>query len=171
MTMIQILQNSIRRNMQHAMRLIVVGALGASALHAVAQDSTADTSTDRKNAPPPAAEPSAEPPATLDDLLGIDDDNEDDNAASAAAREQEEALEDRLNEESVSDAFHEAIAKMTLSADRLDQSFDPGLGTQRIQEDIIAKLSYLIEKAQEQQQSSSSSSSSSSSQQQQQQQQ
>jgi len=118
--------------------------------------------------PPPAQDDNGD---TLDDLLGIDDDDADESAADAAEREQQDNLEGELTEQSPVDAFQEAISKMSSSASRLDKSFDPGLGTQRIQEDIIAKLAFLIDKAKEDQQQGAQSSGSSGSRQQQQQQQ
>jgi hypothetical protein len=59
---------------------------------------------------------------------------------------------------------------MGVAADLLDAKFDPGLGTQRVQEDIIAKLAQLLDQAKKNKSNTSSSSSSSSQQQQQQQQ-
>lgn len=101
-------------------------------------------------------------PPSLDDLLGIEEEEQDRSADEAAQREHAEELERRLSEERIADAFAEAIAKMSLSAELLDERFDTGLGTQRVQEEIISKLSQLIDEAQQQQSSSSSSSSSSS---------
>jgi hypothetical protein len=101
---------------------------------------------------PPAV---AETPPSLDELLGLDEDERDEAAATAAEREAEDALQQQLAEEEIGDAFAAAIEKMALSAELLDRRFDAGLGTQRIQEDVIAKLDQLIEFAKQQQSSSS----------------
>lgn len=99
-----------------------------------------------------------EAPPSLDDLLGLDGD--DDNAADQAARQNQEELERRLSDVELGDVFIVALEKMGVSADLLDVDLDAGLGTQRVQQDILAKLDQLIDMAkqmsQQQQQSSSS---------------
>jgi hypothetical protein len=109
--------------------------------------------------PPPAADPPGEeePPATLDDLLEIRQAEQDSSGESAHDRDSTEALKRRLEERAISDSFKLAIEKMSLSADLLDRQFDTGLGTQRVQEEILAKLDQLLDQAKRQQQSSSSS--------------
>lgn len=124
---------------------------------------------------PPADAPAekTKPPESLDDLLGIDDDEKEPGAAEAAAKEAEDELQRKLNEAELANNFALAVEKMAISAELLDVRFDSGLGTQRVQEDILARLEHLIDQARKNQsrsQSSSSSSSSSSQQQQQQQQ-
>lgn len=105
-------------------------------------------------------------PASLDDLLGLDSDEDEAKADDAARKQSERELQRRLDEKEITDAFLAAINRMASSAERLDELFDSGLATQRIQEDILAKLDQLIDKAQSMQSQSSSSSSSSSSKQQ-----
>ncbi|MGI9014551.1 MAG: hypothetical protein ACR2GY_09930 [Phycisphaerales bacterium] len=112
-----------------------------------------------------------QPPRSIDDLLGIEEDASAESARTAAEAESEAELERALNNEEISDAFRDAIRQMGVSADLLRDQLDPGLGTQRIQEEILRKLDLLIESAQKQSSSSSSSSSSQQQQQQQQQQQ
>ena len=102
-------------------------------------------------------------PASLDDLLGLDRDEDEAKADDAARQQNQRELQRRLDEKEITDAFLVAISRMASSAERLDELFDPGLATQRIQEDILAKLDQLIDKAQSMQSQSSSSSSSSSS--------
>jgi hypothetical protein len=106
----------------------------------------------------PPAEPARRTPPSLDELLGLERDQEarDRQAEEAARREAEEALRHRLEAgERAVHAFAQAIEQMVVSADLLDARFDPGLGTQRIQEDIIAKLTHAINEAARQQQSQS----------------
>jgi hypothetical protein len=43
--------------------------------------------------------------------------------------------------------MRQALGGMRVSADRLANDTDPGLGTQRVQQDVIAKLDTLIEEA------------------------
>ena len=108
-------------------------------------------------------------PSSLDDLLGIDEDQQDESDADAATQDADDELQRRLNEQEVADNFSLAVEKMAVSADLLDVRFDSGLGTQRVQEEIIKRLEDLINQAKKNQssrRSSSSSSSSSSSQQQ-----
>src|SRR5690606_1009593 len=92
-------------------------------------------------------------------------------AEAVAQQEAEEALRSRLSEEEVQGAIAEVITKMSMSAGLLDTQLDPGLGTQRIQEDVLARLDQLISESRRQQSSSSQSSSRQRQQQQQQQQQ
>ena len=113
----------------------------------------------------PAGNPPAAPPSSLDELLGIDKEKKGgqpaDAGSDAAAQDNNEELKRKLNEAEVADAFEAAIQKMSLSAEMLDGRFDTGLGTQRVQEDIIAKLAQLIDQAKKQKSKSKSSSSSS----------
>lgn len=103
-------------------------------------------------------------PPSLDDLLELDEDDQSQSAEDAARTEQEEELRRSLAEERIAGAFTEAIEKMALSANLLDARFDAGLGTQRVQEEILAKLDELIDEAEKQPQGQSNSSSSSQSQ-------
>jgi hypothetical protein len=108
---------------------------------------------------------------SLDELLGLEEDESGRSARDAAERDAQEELETALSQQkAIDDAFREALEKMSLSADLLGEEFDPGLGTQRVQEEILEKLDLLIQSARNQQGQQSSSSSSSSQQQSQQQQ-
>lgn len=134
---------------------------------------------------PPTTQP-APPAPSLDDLLNIDKDKPAGDAnsqatsdvesdadakakADAAADEVKRELDKQLSEAEVANAFVQAVEKMSVAADLLDARFDPGLDTQRVQEDIIAKLGQLLDQAKKNKSNSSSSSSSSSSSKQQQQ--
>lgn len=145
----------------HGVALTVAMLLGSAA---TAQDAAPPASD-----PPPAEQGDDDPPS-LDELLGLDPDESEESARDAADRAAQDELDRRLREIEANDAFKEALEKMTIAANLLEQDFDPGLGTQRLQEEILAKLDTLIDLAQQNQSNSSSSSSSSSSSQQQQQQ-
>ncbi len=97
-----------------------------------------------------------ETPPSLDELLGLG--GVGDNAAEQAARQNQEELERRLSDVELGDVFDVALAKMEISADLLDGDLDSGLGTQRVQQDILARLDQLIDLAKQmsQQQMSSS---------------
>lgn len=94
------------------------------------------------DAPEPETQQKQTPPS-LDELLGLVDDQ--DNAAEQAARQNEEELQRRLSDVKLGDAFEVALEKMQTSADLLDVERDSGLGTQRVQQDILAKLDQLID--------------------------
>jgi hypothetical protein len=113
-------------------------------------------------APDPKQEEARTTPSTLDDLLGIEEDDAPaaDAASGAAAQTRQKDLDNALAKTSPSDALSQAVARMGVSAQLLDGMFDPGLGTQRVQQEILAKLDELIEMAQNNPSSSSSSSSS-----------
>ncbi len=110
---------------------------------------------------PSDAPPESPRPPSLDDLLGLDETQ--DNAAEQAARQNREELNRRLSDVQLSDVFIVALQKMHVSAELLDVDLNSGLGTQRVQQDILAKLDQLIDIAkqmsQRQQQSSGSGSS------------
>ncbi|MDG2054078.1 MAG: hypothetical protein P8J86_05160 [Phycisphaerales bacterium] len=114
-------------------------------------------------APTEDTPPKEETPATLDELLGIQNDNKE--APEDAARlDQDEDLDRELEEASMQDNFSVAIEKMEISANMLGSRHQSGLGTQRIQEDILKRLEYLMDQAKEQQSMQSQSSQQSSSQ-------
>lgn len=165
--------------------LCITASLLTAAPLAIAQEQSPPPSQPPETSPPPATTPppaqekpgqdeagkKQDAPPSLDDLLGIDEAQQDKSAQEAAKREVDEELQRELTEKQIADAFRQAVEKMAISADLLDVRFDPGLGTQRVQEDIIEKLQQLIDQAKKQQSmnaSTSSSSSSSSSQNQQQ---
>jgi len=126
----------------------------------------APPAADKPATPPASSSPSADKkPSSLDELLGIGEEKKDQGAADAAARDSNDQLKRELSAAEVADAFTQAVQKMSLSAELLDTRFDPGLGTQRVQEDIIAKLNMLIDQAKKNQCKGGSSSSSASPQQ------
>ena len=105
-------------------------------------------------------------PKSLDDLLGVPDTGAGGDAASAddaARREQEKRLERSLDEASMQDLVRQALDGMKTASERLGEKGDAGLGTQRVQDEVVKTLQRLLEEAQKQQRQSSSSSSSSSS--------
>jgi TolA-binding protein len=97
---------------------------------------------------------------TLDELLGLEEINETPDTTK---------LDEALSPKQAGEAFTQAVGLMGQAADRIDESQDAGITTQRMQEEIIRKLEQIIESAQQNQNSSSNSSSSGSSSQQQQQ--
>ena len=123
----------------------IFGCLLAAALGT--QEPTAAQETQQDNQTPPS----------LDELLGLD--GLGDNAAEQAVRQNQEELERRLSDVELGDVFDVALEKMELSADLLDGDLNSGLGTQRVQQDILARLDQLIDLAKQmsQQQMSSSS--------------
>lgn len=92
-----------------------------------------------------------DPPPSLDDLLGLETDESEVQADEAARAESERELQRRLDEKEITDAFLVALDKMATSAKRLGELFDTGLATQRVQQDILAKLDQLIDKARQMQ--------------------
>ena len=110
-----------------------------------------------QNGEPPAAD---EAPPTLDELLGLDSDESESGAAEQARRDNERELERRLAAGEIGDVFALALEKMALSALLLDVKMRAGLGTQRVQLDVLARLDELIDKAKQMQSRKSSSSSS-----------
>lgn len=115
-------------------------------------------------------EPQPEPGLPgLDDLLGIPSTKKEGEKPSNDVLSEE--LERALALDPSTDPFQQAVELMSRSANRITQSKDVGLATQRIQEEVIRKLDRLIDQAQKQQQQSSKSKKQQSQQQQQQQQQ
>lgn len=151
----------------------IILALGVSAL--VCTSATAQEQPKKETDAPPAATPStpstpsATPPApdapkSLDDLLGVpqpkDGETGKSSAEDAAEREQAKRLERSLDGASLDDLVKRAVDGMKSAADRLGDAKDPGIGTQRIQEDVIKTLDRLLQEAERQQKRQSSSSSS-----------
>lgn len=114
--------------------------------------------------PPAATPPAGNPPKSLDDLLGVPTQKDPSTAKpsedDAAEREQAKRLERSLEGASLDDLVSRAVEGMKSAAERLGDAKDPGLGTQRIQEDVVKTLDRLLEEAQKQQKKQSSSSSS-----------
>ncbi len=110
-----------------------------------------------------ASQPEKDSPPSLDDLLGIGGDESARSAAEAARRDTQGELQRQLAETRITDALEVALEKMSISADLLEERLDSGLGTQRLQEEILAKLDELIDQARRQQLMATASSSAGSS--------
>lgn len=147
--------------------LVCVVALAFGSVSALAQ-------TPPAKEPPKTDTPKKDAPRSLDDLLGVPgakaSDKSGDKPASdatsaedAAAREQKRRLERSLDEATLQDLVARAVEGMKTASDRLTDAKDPGLGTQRVQEEVVRTLDRLLEEAQKQQGKKKSSSSSSSS--------
>ena len=94
-------------------------------------------------------EPKDEALPSLDELLGLAEDDSETSAAEQARQESDEELQRRLSEEDLRDLFSQALEKMALSAHLLEVDFESGLATQRAQQDVLAKLDQLIDRARE----------------------
>jgi hypothetical protein len=94
-------------------------------------------------------EPKDDPPPSLDELLGLEEDESEASAAEQARQESGDELQRRLSEEDLRDLFSQALEKMALSAHLLEVDFESGLATQRAQQDVLAKLDQLIDRARE----------------------
>jgi len=175
------------RGVSRACALLIAAALGSGAVgQEAAPPQTPPTTPATPGAtPPPSNTPSNTPstppstpaparkdePRSLDDLLGVPKSGagaqgEGDAAAGAATesaedaarREQQKRLERSLNEASMQDLVQRMVEGMKSASDRLTDAKDPGLGTQRIQEEVVKTLDRLLEEAQKQQGKKSSSS-------------
>ncbi len=106
---------------------------------------------------------------SLDELLGVPDvpsasgGQSSTSAIDAAEREQAKRLQRSLDEASLQDLVQKALEGMRSASSRLTDQSDAGLGTQRIQEDVVKSLERLLEEAQKQQKKQQGSRSSSSS--------
>lgn len=107
--------------------------------------------------PPPAKEP------TLDELLGLTPAAPkpetptgvpaiNDSAAKAPESPDRVDLTRKLNDEGEQDDFSRAVTLMGDAAKRLEEGKDPGLQTQRVQEDVLKALDKMISDAQKNQQ-------------------
>lgn len=96
---------------------------------------------------------------TLDELLNI----EPTAPATTPDAAESEGVAIELPGENPGDTFAQAVAEMDRVSERLGRQLDPGIETQRLQEDILAKLDRVIAAARQQQSNSGSGSSSSSS--------
>jgi hypothetical protein len=124
----------------------------------VDESTSRQATTDAKIASRPAQ---SKPPKSLDELLGVPSSGASGSSAEGAAeREQTRRLERALEEASLEDLVDRAVGGMRSAAERLEDARDPGIGTQRIQEDVVRTLARLLEEAERQSQSKSKSSSS-----------
>ena len=112
---------------------------------AAMQDKPADPPAEAPQTAPPTESEDDEP--SLDELLGLEEDESAATAEEIARREAEAELQRRLDEEGLLNDFALALEKMVISAELLEVAFDPGLGTQRVQEEILARLDSLIDQA------------------------
>ncbi len=101
-------------------------------------------------AAPAADPPKREPLPSLDELLGLP------NAAPRASDRDARALDQKLSNTEEKADLEQAVELMAQSADRLVAQQDPGLPTQRLQEDVLRKLDKLIAQAEQNQQQSRS---------------
>jgi hypothetical protein len=101
-------------------------------------------------------------PKSLDELLGVPTASGDGSTSAddAATRAQQKQLDRSLDEAGLDDLVQRALEGMKSASQRLENQRDPGLGTQRIQEDVVKTLNRLLEEAQKQQQQNKSGSSS-----------
>ena len=103
-------------------------------------------------ATPPAKQSPGSEPRSLDDLLGVPEATAGSTSAEDSARRaQEKRLAQSLDEATMQDLVQRAIEGMKNASDRLTDAKDPGLGTQRIQEDVVRTLDRLLDEAQKQQ--------------------
>ena len=106
---------------------------------------------------------------SLDELLGVpnapsaSEGQSSASAIDAAEREQAKRLQRSLDEASLQYLVQKALEGMRSASSRLTDQSDAGLGTQRIQEDVVKSLERLLEEAQKQQKKQQGSRSSSSS--------
>lgn len=150
-------------------RARIARGLAAALVVTFVGGSIATTAAGQDAAPPPTA-PSAKPadgarkpadkPKSLDELLGTGGGRppEAKPAAGAATApgepaappvdpvdaQRQEQLKRALTGKEAAEAFLEAVAQMSRSAKQLEESRDPGLDTQRMQEDVLAKLDLLL---------------------------
>ncbi|MHC4429683.1 MAG: hypothetical protein ACYS0D_13920 [Planctomycetota bacterium] len=141
------------------LKRIIVGLLLAAACCVPWRPAAAHLAAALQAEEPPAdteEEQEADALPSLDDLLGLEAESRDTGAQEAAQRQAREELERELAETAIHDAFGVALEKMGLTADLLENELDAGLGTQRLQEEILSKLDELIDQAQKQRMSMSS---------------
>ncbi len=104
-----------------------------------------------------------DPLPTLDELLGLETEHPTDPDGSITIEDPNAAALDAvLTPQQAGEAFTQAVQLMDQVAARISDNNDLSIATQRLQEDILAKLDQVIEAANENNSNSSSSSSSSS---------
>jgi hypothetical protein len=108
-----------------------------------------DQRTESRRGSSDSSQSSKQQPRSLDELLGVPSPSVGDAAGAAAADEGEEAkkLQRSLNESSIEDLVLKAIEGMRSASERLAGVGDAGIGTQRIQEDVVRTLDRLLEEA------------------------
>jgi hypothetical protein len=117
-----------------------------------------------KPEPPPQQTPEKAPQPSqpsLDDLLGITPSKKPEPAKPVPSPQDptKAALDRKLTNQEIGQAFLQAVRLMEETARRLQESSDTSITTQRMQEDVIRKLDLLIAQAEKQQSQSQSRSS------------
>ena len=146
------------------------GVVAASATFAQQPEAKpAEKPAEKPAAAPKPAPPPAQP--SLDDLLGIKPKPsekpatattptkpEDSSTAADGAPDQSRADLDRLlSAQEIGDALKQAIALMGDASKRMNDHADNGLGTQRVQEDVVKRLDQLLASLDKQKQQGSGS--------------
>ncbi len=138
------------------MAIAPLGLASGLVAESVASAQTAPTPEPTPKAVPPKTNaPKKDAPKSLDEVLGIpssggkagDDKSTLPNDAAPALDKAHDRVEKALDEKALEDLMRQALGGMRVSADRLSKETDSGLGTQRVQQDVIAKLDTLIEDA------------------------
>jgi hypothetical protein len=155
----------------------VVAAWAAAVLLGGTASARMDPPTDppEKSKPaqtaPPVPAADKQPPEkpddvpSLDDLLGTGGDKGEKKDRKGAGDPTRADLDRKLSARQAAEQFKQAVDLMGDAAGRIQKSADTGLGTQRVQEDIIRKLDMMIAAAKKQQSQSQSESQSESEQQ------
>jgi hypothetical protein len=151
------------------------GALFAGPVAGLLAGLVATAAAAAPSATTPPAQPKTHPPAkSLDELLGIEgrpkgevppptaDEQPPpaDGAGEGALERARERVRRALDEQEVDGILKEILAGMRSSATRLAERSDPGLPTQRVQQEVIDRLDILIDQAQRRRHKSGSQSSS-----------
>lgn len=106
----------------------------------------------RANDPQTSRERDRDDPPTLDELLGLDPER----TAHDPLDPWKQELDRRLSRAELGDALRQAITLMGDTAERLGDARDPGLTTQRMQEDILRRLDQVVSALEQMQQSGQS---------------
>ncbi len=155
---------------RHLFMLAGVAIAATSAFALQPEPKQPDPKPSEKPAEKPAAAPHPAQPS-LDELLGIKPKPADKPATTTptkpdepvtspdAAPDQSKTDLDRLlSAQEIGDAFKQAIALMGDASKRLNDHADNGLGTQRVQEDVVKRLDQLLASLDKQKQQGSPSS-------------
>lgn len=123
---------------------------------------TTQSKKDRPAEAPPSDRPPADKPETddplpsLDELLGLPKDHKPADGTGDPKDPTRDELDRKLAPAEAAAEFEQTVALMKQAASRLGESRDPGVATQRLQDDIIRRLDQIISAAERNQQQSQS---------------
>ncbi len=150
--------------MKIKMKELLAAALGLTVVCSMPSITLAQEASEQADEPATQSQPETTDEPSIDELLGLDEKEPGKNDKPAGSNDPEPGDEDKLDSDpkltrdldkaltgqQAADQFAQAIEEMEEVAIRLADEADPGIDTQRLQDEIILKLEEIIASAEKQ---------------------